>query len=236
METRSIDAELTRAADNTMCVPRLDISGGRPPAAVRPRPRALLVDEDGSDRRLLASDLTLQGFDVVCTDDVDNAVGAALRVQPVLVVLELRLRAGAGLDLLARVRPHLPEARFVVLTNYGSVASAVKAMRLGATHVLCKPAAATEVLRAAEQPTDQLAERRAEQRELRHAAADDGDLAPLASLTLDEAIWEYINRTVEDAGSLSEAARRLGIWRQSLKRMISKYRPTPPRLPASAAR
>jgi two-component system response regulator RegA len=197
---------------------------GRAPLSAHPSPQpgcplALLVDDDGSARRQLATELCRRGFSVEVSDDVDAAIGSALRRRPALVVLELRLRGGSGLDLLARLVPELPQARFVVLTHYGSVASAVRAMQLGATNYLCKPAAAAEVLRAAEP-----------------AASNDvgcaEDRAPASALTLDEAIWEYINRTVEDAGSLSEAARRLGLWRQSLKRMISKYRPAPRPEPA----
>lgn len=183
---------------------------------------AFLIDDDGSDRRQLVGDLHSRGFSVEMSADVEDAVAAALDRRPALVVLELRMRRGDGLELLARLCPALLSTRFVVLTRYGSVASAVRAMRLGATNYLCKPATVAEVLRAAEQG----------------ASYDlDGSLGsatPAPTLTLDEAIWEYINRTLEDAGSLSEAARRLGLWRQSLKRMISKYRPPARRLAATS--
>ena len=191
------------------------------------RPGALLLDDDCGARGQLARELRAHGFEVEATDDAAAATAAALGQHPALVVLELRTRAAAGLELLARLQPQLPGTRFVVLTNYGSVATAVRAMRLGATNYLCKPAAAAEVLRAAA-----------------HAASNDVDaaephppaLAAAAALTLDEAIWEYVHRTIEEAGSLSEAARRLGLWRQSLKRMITKYRPSAPRADAPPAR
>jgi two-component system response regulator RegA len=172
-------------------------------------PVALLLDEDSSGRRRLANELTAHGFDVVVSDDADVGIALALQRLPALVVLELRLRNGAGLDLLTSLRAELPASRFVVLTSYGSVASAVRAMRLGASNYLCKPATIIQVLR----PSDP------------RAANDLTNDPAAASLTLDEAIWEYIHETVESAGSLSEAARRLGLWRQSLKRMIDKYRP-----------
>ena len=176
------------------------------------KPNALLLDDACSGRQQLARDLMAWGFDVEATDDGEVGVELALRRQPTLIVLELRMRAGAGLDLLAHLRPRLPGAQLVVLTNYGSVASAVRAMRLGATNYLCKPAGLTELLRAIDQPA--------------FDPASPEDLKRgYPALTLDEAIWEYIHRTIEDAGSLSEAARRLGLWRQSLKRMITKYRP-----------
>jgi two-component system response regulator RegA len=196
------------------------------PSTVTGRPVVLIADYDGSDRRQMTHDFVVRGFDVEVSDDLDAATAAARRRLPHLVVFELRLHAGSGLDLLVRLRPELPAARFVVLTHYGSVASAVRAMQLGATNYLCKPATITEILRAAVQaPANDIAD-----------AGEDAasGVSPVPTLTLDEAIWEYINRTVEDAGSLSEAARRLGIFRQSLKRMISKYRPPSARLTATA--
>jgi two-component system response regulator RegA len=189
------------------------------PLPLANRPGALLLDDDCGARHQLARDLLTHGFDVETSDDADAAVAAALRRRPSLVVLELRTRGAAGLDLLPRLRPQLPATKFVVLTNYGSVASAVRAMRLGATNYLCKPAAAAEVLRAAEQAASNDIE-----------VTDEWTPPAAPALTLDEAIWEYIHRTIEEAGSLSEAARRLGLWRQSLKRMITKYRPTGPRV------
>lgn len=187
------------------------------------RPAALLLDADCSGRRQLARDLEAQGFSVEVSDDASGGQALALCLRPALVVLELHLRGGTGLGVLARLRPQLAGTRFVVLTSYGSVASAVRAMRLGATNYLCKPAATADVLR------------RAEDGAANDVEAATSDAAP-ASLTLDEAIWEYIHQTIETAGSLSEAARRLGLWRQSLKRMITKYRPTGPlALPARAS-
>lgn len=174
------------------------------------RPAALVVDDESSARYQLVRELSAHGFEVETTDDAATAAVAALHRRPALVVLELRTRAATGLTLLAELRPRLPATKFVVLTNYGSVASTVRAMSLGATNYLCKPASTTELLRAANAALSN----------------DAWPALPAAALTLDEAIWEYIHRTIEDAGSLSEAARRLGLFRQSLKRMISKYRPT----------
>lgn len=220
MMTRSFHAEAVSLGTERAFVPQTSAVM----FAVPKRHQVLLLDDDCSGRQQLTRELTQGGFDVNAADDADTGVAWAIERRPALVVLELRLRAGAGLDVLARLRPQLPASKFVVLTNYGSVASAVRAMRLGATNYLCKPAGLMDVLRAAEE----------------RAPASDSPGEPLketelAALTLDEAIWEYINRAIEDAGSLSEAARRLGLWRQSLKRMITKYRPAPGR-PGDAAR
>jgi two-component system response regulator RegA len=180
------------------------------------RERALVIDLDSSARRELEHELRNRGFDVCASDSANEALAIAASVRPSLIVLELQLRSGWRFDLLARLRSELPSAKLVVLTSYGSVASAVRALRCGATNYLCKPARAAEVLWAASDSGDETADGRTEGTHER--AAND-------SLTLDQAIWEYIHQTLEISGSISEAARRLGLFRQSLKRMISKYRP-----------
>ena len=227
--------DLPRAANDT----QLDAAtaGPRPLAGPwsDPTPAALIVDVDCSARRRLAADLQARGFAVEVADETEVGAERWRARRPALVVIELRLRAGAGLDLLARARAELPEAKLIVLTSYGSVASTVRAMRLGATDYLCKPATAAEVLNAAglEAPASAAEAMRTSAPPAEGAMTR--SLALDVPLTLDEAIWEYINRTVEAAGSLSEAARRLGIWRQSLKRMIAKYRPPPGAPPLSSA-
>ena len=100
-----------------------------------------------------------------------------------------------------------PATRIVVLTGYGSVATAVEALRRGAVHYLTKPADADEILAAFE-------------RSLGDGAAS----APLEPMTLDRVEWEHINRVlVECGGNVSEAARLLGLHRRTLQRKLSKY-------------
>lgn len=169
--------------------------------------RALVVDEPSSARQRLITQLAALSCEVTASDQEAEATALALDAEPDLVLLELRLRTGSGLSLLRALRPRLAATRFVVLTSYGSVATAVNATRLGADGYLCKPADISSVLAAAQGCEPDILD-------------DAGQM-----LTLDQAIWEYIHYTLETTGSLSEAARRLGLWRQSLKRMISKYRP-----------
>jgi two-component system response regulator RegA len=170
--------------------------------------RALIVDEPSSARQRLTAELAALAIEVTVSDHEAQALALALDEEPDLVLLELRLRVGSGLSLLRTLRPRLAGTRFVVLTSYGSVATAVSATRLGAAGYICKPATVSSVLAAAD-----------------GVVPEDPD-EPSPMLTLDQAIWEYIHHTLETTGSLSEAARRLGLWRQSLKRMITKYRPS----------
>jgi two-component system response regulator RegA len=180
-----------------------------------PPSSAVIADVDCSDRRQLAAALATRGFVVHASDELSDVAELARHHRAELVVLETRLREGSGLELLPPLRAELPGAKLVVVTHYGSVASAVRAMRLGATNYLCKPASAEQILLAASH--DPATGARAWPDELG------------SPLTLDQAIWEYIHHTLEMSGSISEAARRLGLWRQSLKRMIEKYRPAPAR-------
>jgi two-component system response regulator RegA len=186
--------------------------------STRPASRSvLLADEDSGGRRRLAHEFEHQGFDVHFSEDAKAAVDLALSLRPALVVFELRLKADSGLSMLAGLRPQLPTTRFVVLTSFGSVATAVRAIRLGAAGYLCKPANVEHVLAAA---SDSSIEGHAPLEVL--PGADHEALQPM---NLDQAIWEYIHQAIEMTGSVSGAARQLGLWRRSLKRMIDKYRP-----------
>jgi len=133
--------------------------------------------------------------------DSDSAAG------PDLVVAEYRLAGKCVLDLLEAV-PRELWPRLVIVTSYGSVASAVRAIKLGVGGYLVKPASGAHVLRAAG----------------REVAAPEE--TPASYLSLDRAIWEVLNEAVEQAGTVSGAARRLGLHARSLRRMLAKYPPS----------
>ena len=98
----------------------------------------------------------------------------------------------------------------MILTAYGSMAAAVQALKFGAVACLAKPASVGEILRACGVPTER---------------DSVGEEPILQHMSLQRAHWEYLQRVFEDAGSVSEAARRLGVDRRSLRRMLTK---TPP--------
>jgi two-component system response regulator RegA len=123
-------------------------------------------------------------------------------------VVDLRMPGGSGLDLVRDLRRVSPRVRVIVLTGYGSIATAVEAIRRGAENYLPKPADADDILtalsRGGSQPEDGASE------------------AP----SLARAEWEHIHRVLADCdGNISEAARRLGIHRRSLQRKLQKYAP-----------
>jgi len=122
-------------------------------------------------------------------------------------VVDLRMPGGSGLDLLRELRKHDPHTRVLVLTGYGSIATAVEAVRDGAVGYLPKPADADEILAALNGT---------------HTAKAAGVETP----SLARAEWEHIQRVLTDCGgNISEAARRLGIHRRSLQRKLHKYPP-----------
>ena len=184
-----------------------------PPPAVRVRSlagRAVMLDVETSSRRQLCGELTACGWDITVVDDIDGLLRAVRAGQdaprPDLVVAEYRLAGKCVLDLLDAV-PREIWPRLVIVTSYGSVASAVRAIKLGVGGYLVKPASGVHVLRAAghEAPAP--------------------DETPASYLSLDRAIWEVLNEAVEQAGTVSGAARRLGLHARSLRRMLAKYPP-----------
>src|SRR5690606_29538385 len=122
--------------------------------------------------------------------------------------LDLRVGTDNGLDLIPELLRLDPATRIVVLTGYGSVATAVEAIRRGAAHYLTKPADTDEILAAFE----------------RRSETGDAATPPLQAMSLDRVEWEHINRVLVDCGgNISEAARVLNIHRRSLQRKLSKY-------------
>ena len=176
-----------------------------------PRESVLVVDDDDVFRERLARALRERGYDVRTAADAERAKQAAKEDSPEMAVVDLRMPGGSGLELVRALKSIDASTKVVVLTGYGSIATAIEAMRLGATHYLSKPATADEVLAAFRrdaltplEPID----------------------APGEAPSLARTEWEHINRVLADAaGNISEAARRLGIHRRSLQRKLQKYPP-----------
>jgi len=169
-------------------------------------PRSLLlVDDDEPLRRRLARALVDRGFEVREAASGDEALAMARLDSPEFAVVDLRMEGLSGLDLVRELRAIDEATRVVVLTGYGSIATAIEAMRLGAVHYLTKPSDADQVVAALEQG----------------AGASPPDEIEVPSLARVE--WEHIQRVLLDCGgNVSEAARRLGLHRRSLQRKLGK--------------
>ncbi len=172
----------------------------------------LIVDDDRVLRQQLVHAFTRRGFDARGAATVEEALRLAREEPPELAVVDLRIGEGSGLSLLRALLELDPTTRVVMHTGYGSIATALDAVRLGAVHYVQKPADVDDLL-----------------------AAFARDASPPSSLSIDaseapslaRAEWEHIQRVLADCGgNVSEAARRLRIHRRSLQRKLNKYAPS----------
>lgn len=169
----------------------------------------LLVDDDDAFRERLARALRARDFTVTTAGDLPAAVAAAHRQRPHFAVVDMRMPDATGQDVIDAIAPLCPHTKIVILTGFGSIASAVEALRRGAHHYLSKPV-------DADQLTATL------------LGMDGGALSPPPAVTpsLARAEWEHIQRVLTDVGgNVSEAARRLGIARRTLQLKLKKYPP-----------
>jgi two-component system response regulator RegA len=168
----------------------------------------LLVDDDEVLRERLARALRERGFEVTTAPGGAEAIALARRDAPEYAVVDLRMPGPSGTEVLEALRAIDPATRVLMLTGYGSIATAVDATRRGAIGYLSKPADADEIV------AELLG------RSGSHAPAD------IDTPSLARAEWEHIQRVLADCdGNVSESARRLGIHRRSLQRKLQKYPP-----------
>jgi two-component system response regulator RegA len=176
----------------------------------RNAPVLLLVDDDEVLRGRLARALRERGYPVREAQDAVAANQAIAESRVGWAIVDLRLPDGSGLDVVRAVHAAVPEALIVVLTGYGSISTALDAVRLGATHYLTKPADVDEIVAGFS----------------RGAPTDVPREPPGEVPSLERVEWEHINRVLADSGgNISEAARRLGLHRRSLQRKLAR-RPT----------
>lgn len=170
----------------------------------------LVVDDDRAFCAALAGSLRRRGHRAVIAHNHDEALAEAQAWRPARAVVDLRMPGRSGLEVVAGLRRLDPQIAIVVLTGYGSIASAIEAIKLGAVYYLTKPADPDEVLAAFTREASALVE------------------LPNAHLPkpLDELEWEHLQQVLTDCqGNISEAARRLGMHRRSLQRKLARGRP-----------
>lgn len=172
------------------------------------RPLLLIVEDDEPLRSRLAVAFERRGFEVAVAATTEAAEAWLTGDIPEFVVLDLRVPSAGGLSLVPRFKDADPETRIVVLTGYGSIATAVDAVKRGAANYLSKPANADEILAAfGDAPIE-------------HSGSAE------APMSLDRVEWEHINRVLADCdGNISEAARVLRVHRRSLQRKLNRYAP-----------
>lgn len=168
----------------------------------------LVVDDDKPFLNRLGRALESRGFDVRLADSVAAGMAEVKGHAPAFAVVDMRLEDGNGLDVVSALREARPDARAVVLTGYGNIATAVSAVKMGAVDYLAKPADADMVEKALLQ-------------------TEPGDMAPPENpMSADRVRWEHIQRVYEMCDrNVSETARRLNMHRRTLQRILAKRAP-----------
>ena len=167
-------------------------------------PTVLLVDDDDRFRSRLARALGDRGYEVRGAASAEQAIALSEQDSAELALVDLRLPGWSGLALIPELKRIDSATTIVVLTGYGSIATAIDALRLGAANYLTKPVDADEVLRAFGRGPE--------------LAAGPEQVPSLARVE-----WEHIHRVLTDCGgNISQAARLLGIHRRSLQRKLCK--------------
>ncbi|EAR53016.1 photosynthetic apparatus regulatory protein RegA [Oceanicola granulosus HTCC2516] len=171
-------------------------------------PSLLLVDDDEPFLKRLAKAMEKRGFTVETAGSVAEGKTIVTTRPPAYAVIDLRLEDGNGLDVVELLRARRPESRIVVLTGYGAIATAVAAVKMGATDYLSKPADATDVTNALLARSDTLPP------------------PPENPMSADRVRWEHIQRVYELCDrNVSETARRLNMHRRTLQRILAKRSP-----------
>jgi two-component system, response regulator RegA len=178
-------------------------------SATMPSDRSLLiVEDDRSFLQRLARAMETRGFVVTTAETVADGLQQVEKAAPAFAVVDMRLGDGTGLDVISALKRRRPDARGIVLTGYGNIATAVTAVKLGAVDYLSKPADADDVVAA--------------------LLAIDGKKAepPENPMSADRVRWEHIQRIYELCGrNVSETARRLNMHRRTLQRILAKRAP-----------
>lgn len=175
--------------------------------------RVMVVDDDATFRARLVSALEARGMNASGAGSPQEAKDVAARTQTERAVVDLRMPGGSGLELVSDLLAINSKMEIVVLTGYGSIATALEATRRGAVDYLTKPADADQILAAFEKS--------GQTPDSKNIEAEDGSAPSLARVE-----WEHIQRILTDCGgNISRAARVLRIHRRSLQRKLSKYPP-----------
>jgi len=168
----------------------------------------LILDDDEPFLRRLSRAMEKRGFDVTAVETVAEGRVAAQAKPPAYAVVDLRLADGNGLDVVEMLRDKRADARIVVLTGYGAIATAVSAVKIGAWDYLSKPADANDI-------TDALL-----------ASGEERPEPPENPMSADRVRWEHIQRIFELCDrNVSETARRLNMHRRTLQRILAKRCP-----------
>ena len=168
----------------------------------------LIVDDNGPLRERLAQAMTKRGFRVATAEGLAEAYKSIEGKVPNFAIIDLKLNDGYGLDIVEKINSLNKNSRILVLTGYGNIATAVKAVKQGAQDYLSKPADIDAI-----------------ERTLMNINTNDSGI-PVKPMSPDRVKWEHIQRVfIECNNNVSETARQLQMHRRTLQRILSKHAP-----------
>ncbi|MFW2437291.1 MAG: ActR/PrrA/RegA family redox response regulator transcription factor [Parvibaculales bacterium] len=172
------------------------------------KPDLLIVDDDQPWLSRLARAMETRGYEVHCAESVKQGIQLGKQIKPAFAVVDMRLEDGNGLDVVQSLQAENADARIIMLTGYGNIATAVEAVKRGAVDYLAKPADADEIHAALSADTENKAS------------------PPENPMSADRVRWEHIQRVFELCDrNVSETARRLNMHRRTLQRILAKRAP-----------
>ena len=175
---------------------------------IEPNGTMLIVDDDKPFLVRLGRAMETRGFTVLTADSVSAGLELANQTPPAYAVVDMRLEDGNGIELVEKLRESTPDCKSVILTGYGNIATAVSAVKLGATDYLAKPADADEIVSALTRGPEEKV------------------TPPENPMSADRVRWEHIQRVYEMCNrNVSETARRLNMHRRTLQRILAKRAP-----------
>ncbi len=168
----------------------------------------LVVDDDRVFCDRLGRALASRGFTARTAMSVAEAMEVIKTAPPAFAVIDLRLGDGSGLEVIRALKDKRADARGVILTGYGAIASAVTAVKIGAFDYLAKPINADDVVVALMAGRLDIPESK----------------EPFMSAA--RVRWEHIQRIFEASErNVSETARQLNMHRRTLQRILAKHAP-----------
>ena len=178
------------------------------PAPIPGERSLLIVEDDKSFLTRLARAMEARGFSVATAESVADGLLQVEKSPPFYAVVDMRLGDGNGLEVISALKQRRPEARAIILTGYGNIATAVTAVKMGAVDYLAKPADADDVIAAL------------------LATGTEKSEPPQNPMSADRVRWEHIQRIYEMCNrNVSETARRLNMHRRTLQRILAKRAP-----------
>lgn len=171
-------------------------------------PKMLIIDDDQIFRTRLVRALQQRGYETHAAQNAEEGIVMTKRHRPARIIVDMRMPGTNGLDLIPELVRIDPEMQIIVLTGYGSIATAVEATRRGARDYLTKPVDTEQILAAFDKDPE------------------GGNNVTESTPSLARVEWEHIQRILADCGgNISQAARKLGIHRRSLQRKLAKLPP-----------